>query len=101
MIVAQGNLPDVFPDVDTGRAGPLAWSGAFFGSVLPHDATGDGRQINNVLRADALAGAATGAFLLVHHRQSIRSHGDGIKRAGLYTGSQAQAADRANLHATA
>ena len=41
MILAQGDLTDVFTDVDPGRARPLAGSGALVGLVLLQDAPGN------------------------------------------------------------
>jgi hypothetical protein len=35
VVIAHGDLPDVFPDIDAGRAGPLAGGGAFVVGVFP------------------------------------------------------------------
>jgi len=54
-----------------------------------------------VFRADAFACPAAGAFFFIHHRQSLRSHGYGIKGACFGAGAQAQAADGAHFHTPA
>jgi hypothetical protein len=49
---------------------------------------------------DPFAGTAPGAFDFIHHGKAIGSHGDGIERANLCTGSEAQTSDSANFHSS-
>jgi len=101
MMIAQGDLPDIFTNIDTGRTASLARGRALLVRILPHNATGNGRQVDDVLGADPFASPAAGAFFFNDNGQALGSHDDRIEGAGFGTGPQPQAADGTDFHAAA
>jgi hypothetical protein len=67
-IVPFRYLTDISGYVNAGRAGSLAGRRAFIRGVLGLNASRVRGKGNDVLRTDALAGAATGAEVWVNHR---------------------------------
>ncbi len=101
MIIADLDLADVFPDVDTGGAFPLAGRRAFIFGVFPEDTAGDGRKGDDMLRAYPLTGAAARAFHRIHDRKVVGPHHDGVKGTRPGAAAQPEASDGADLHAAA
>ncbi len=100
-VVAESDLPDIFPDVDPGRTGPLAGGGTLLHRVFAHDAPGNGGQGDDMLRADALTDPTAGATLRIHDGKPFRAHVNGVERAGARAGSETDTANGAHLHAAA
>ncbi len=98
MIVPFGNLVDILADIDPGRAGPLAGCGTFLGGIFFQNPPCYRRKVDNVLRADPFAGAATGASFFNHLRQPLGPHNDGIKGACPGAGAETETTHGTNLH---
>ena len=97
-VVFQLNLFYIFTDIDAGGAGPLAGCRTILGGVLTDNAACNRGQGDDMFWTDPFACTAPGAFDFVHHGKTIGSHGDGIERAYLCTGSKTQASDPADFH---
>jgi len=79
----------------------LTRGGTIFRGIFADDTPRDRRHGDDVLGADPLTRTAAGTALFIDYRQSFWPHGNGIKRAGFDATTEAQATDRADLHAAA
>ncbi len=100
-IIPQGNLADILFDINAGRAGPLAGRCTVFQRIFSQNSSGNRRKVDNVFWTDSLTGPAAGTFFFINYRQSIGSHGEGVKWTGSGAGSKPKASDGADLHASA
>ena len=96
-VVSFSNLSNVSPDVDAGGAGPLAGGCTLVCHIFAGDATGGGREGDDILRAGFYTGAAAHTTVVVHHGKIVLSHAQGVKGADINTGPHPNTADGAEF----